>query len=381
MPFKNIKVGIFHPTLNLCGGAEWVAINIINSLRNEGYQTVVLTNEKIDHEKIKKLFGKRILCDSNIVFPLEFFNSTDLHNVYTDCLRALLLKSKCDVLIDTQSNALLTGANLTYIHFPFFGRLNGIGLGMFKRSYYFPYRLYERQRARSLKQYIFSNSNFTANAVKKFVGTCSFVLYPPASELLYASPNETQDREDIVVSIARISPFKRLTIIPRIARLTDNKIQFIIIGLKESQQTYNQILESIKDNKVSDRVKILTDVPRESLLSLLRKSKIFLHPAISEHFGVVVAEAMASGCIPIVHDSGGPRELVPDFCRFNEEAEAAKKIENAISHWSPNDAKNMMNRAREFTEDCFSKRFLTVFEKYLELHLNNGRTRYVSKQT
>jgi hypothetical protein len=52
----NLKVGIFHPPINVCGGAELVAITMINSLKNSGYQTVVLTNEHIDQRKIKRIF-------------------------------------------------------------------------------------------------------------------------------------------------------------------------------------------------------------------------------------------------------------------------------------------------------------------------------------
>lgn len=362
-------VGVFHPTLNLCGGAEWVAINIINNLRNHGYRTVVLTNERIDHNKILKIFGIRVRCDTNVVFPFECFGSTDLHNVYTDGLRTLILRWKCDVLIDTQSNALLPGVNLTYIHFPLFGRLEEAKVSRFRIVYYFPYRLYERRKAKNPMRLVLSNSKYTSHAVKRITGADSIVLYPPVSKVFYASQNDLQDKENVVVSVARISPYKRQIMIPQIAGLTNKKIRFIIVGLKDSSSILNQVLEYTKRNGLSDRVEVFIDVSREKLLGILRTSKVFLHPARGEHFGVSIAEAMAAGCIPLVHNTGGPREFVPERWRFNESKEAAQKIERAILEWSPNKAEEIICLAQAFSEARFSAKFLETFEAYEETYL------------
>lgn len=367
-------VGIFHPLLNVCGGAEWVAVNMINSLRKEGHRTVVLNNEKIDQEKIESIFGHRLGVDNEIVLPFEIFGSGDLHNVYTDALRNLFLKTKCDVLIDTQSNAILPGVNITYIHFPLFGRLSSSYKSKIPAAYFLPYRVYERSEARNAKRLILSNSRYTSNAIRKFTGVNPILLYPPISKTFYVNPNDIDTRENVVVSVSRISPEKRLTLIPYIARLTNKKIRFNIvgikqsIGMKQSTQVLNQIQTLIERNKVTDRVELMTDVPRQKLQSILRKSKVFLHLTYGEHFGVSIVEAMASGCIPIVHNSGGPREFVPESLRFNESEEAARKIERAVLEWTPQESKRITNLARSFDEDNFSTRFLEIFDSYIQKH-------------
>jgi tetrahydromethanopterin S-methyltransferase subunit B len=61
-------------------------------------------------------------------------------------------------------------------------------------------------------------------------------------------------REDLVVSVVPISPEKRLTMIPRIAKLTNERIHFLIVGMKESSQELDKIYEQIDANKVSNRV-------------------------------------------------------------------------------------------------------------------------------
>ena len=54
----------------------------------------------------------------------------------------------------------------------------------------------------------------------------------------------------------------------------------------------------------------------------------YIHCAENEHFGITIVEAMAAGCVPIVHDSGGPREIVTNDVgfRWRSLAVAAQQI-------------------------------------------------------
>jgi alpha-1,2-mannosyltransferase len=364
-----LKVGIFHPTLNACGGAEWVAVKIINALAKKGHETVVLTNDRVNQNRIKALFGEEAHIGSQFVFPFKPFPPTDLHNIYTDGIRTLLLETKCDILIDTESNALLPGVNITYIHFPILGRLEDYKKENLKsvraRLLYFePYRLYERRESRNAKRIIFSNSMYTGNAMRRF-GMQPTLLYPPIARVFYVNQDENPARENCVVTVARIDKQKRLTTIPEIAKLTNKRIRFLIIGIKQNQQDFNSIIESIERNKVSDRVEVQTDVPQQELQKILRKSKIYLHTSRGEHFGVSLAQAMASGCIPIAYDAGGPKEFVPREFRFTELQDAARKIETAVFGWTLEESKRITKIAEAFSEDNFSSNFLKSFNSIL----------------
>jgi glycosyltransferase involved in cell wall biosynthesis len=359
---QTLIVGIFHPVLNACGGAEWVSVNIINSLRREDHSTIILTNEKLNQEKIFKMFGCRADVSTEVVFPLELFAETDFHNVYTDVIRMLVLKSKCDVLVDTQSNVILPGADISYIHFPLSARLNN--LGKVRAAYYFPYRLYERRQAKSHKKLVFSNSKYTAVAIRNTTGMDPNVLYPPIAEDFFAHEDDLSRKEDTVVSVSRMSPEKQLSIIPKVAKLTNKKIRFIIIGIRQSSHVLNHLLQSIEENKVSERVEVMLDVPRQKLQSILRTSKVYFHPTYGEHFGVSIVEAMASGCIPIVHNSGGPTEFVPKAFRFDGLKEAAEKIESAVFRWPYQQSKEIIQIAQSFSRKNFSANFLKAFDLY-----------------
>jgi len=364
-----LRIGFFHPALNVCGGAEWVAVNIINAVKASGNEVVVLTNEKVNQRKIETYFGTKVLFDTELVFPLEFFATTDLHNVYTDAIRTLILKSKCDALIDTYSNALLPGVNITYVHFPFAARIpqaqgKNVMTRELKNIYYLPYLLYEHSKIRSATQLILGNSRFTVKAIREKMDVSAKLLYPPIPNLFFVS-GDFAPRSNTVVSVARISPEKSLTMIPQIASLTNKDVQFLIIGIKASSEEFRRIVETARRYKVADRVKIMTNVPRSQLMSVLRKSKVLLHPAIGEHFGVSIAEAMACGCIPIVHNSGGPMEFVPKQYRFVSVAEAAEKVNQAVLGWSPRVAAEFTMRAQQFNVEHFSESFLRLFDSYL----------------
>lgn len=365
---QSLRVGIFHPTLNGCGGAEWVALNMINGLKDEGHQTVVLTNKRIDNNKILTIFGEKARVDREIVFPLEPFPATDLHNVYTDAVRTLLLKYRCDVLIDTHSNAVLPGTDIVYIHFPLFGRLQGWHVDKYRMSYYVPYGLYERRAIESHRRLILANSQYTGDAITRIMGVRPEILYPPISEDFFRNQSVCRERENIVVSISRISSEKKLDLIPLIAKLTSERTRYLIMGLGQSSEELNRIQEQIRINKVTHRVQVAVNVPRQKILSILKRAKIFLHPAEGEHFGVSIVEAMASGCIPVVHNSGGPREFVPSYLRFNTIEEAAHKIETIISQWTPQQTFPLVRTARSFDRRSFLDAFLKMFKDYAQKH-------------
>lgn len=68
------------------------------------------------------------------------------------------------------------------------------------------------------------------------------------------------------------------------------------------------------------RARVAANVPREELKSLYESASVFWHaagygaepadPVLMEHFGISTVEAMAAGCVPVVINRGGQREIV-----------------------------------------------------------------------
>ena len=49
-----------------------------------------------------------------------------------------------------------------------------------------------------------------------------------------------------------------------------------------------------------------------------------------EHFGIAPVEGLASGCLTLVHDSGGMQEFIPAEFRWNNYFDLKDKIVNLI---------------------------------------------------
>lgn len=106
------------------------------------------------------------------------------------------------------------------------------------------------------------------------------------------------------------------------------------------------------------------NVSLDKLLSIMRKSKVYFHPMIEEHFGMAVVEAMAAGLIPIIPDIGGPTEFVPQKYHFHTLDEAAEIIASAFH--SLNDERVQISYSvNKFSNSHYIKGFQNIVSELL----------------
>jgi glycosyltransferase involved in cell wall biosynthesis len=110
--------------------------------------------------------------------------------------------------------------------------------------------------------------------------------------------------------ISRLVPQKNLEFLVNVFRSADYPL--IIHGIIEAgarhSQDYLRQLESLK----GPRTRIVTHQNEDSMIELLQRSSIFLHPGRDEGFPLAPLEAMACGKVVVGHDSGGTPELIND---------------------------------------------------------------------
>ncbi len=94
-----------------------------------------------------------------------------------------------------------------------------------------------------------------------------------------------------------------------------------------------EILEILKHNKLSARVKILTNVPVEPknvLASLYAGATWYVQPSLYEGFGLPVLEAMQCG-VPVISSTGGSlKEIVDERCAVIFQPESEEQIVLAL---------------------------------------------------
>ncbi len=83
-----------------------------------------------------------------------------------------------------------------------------------------------------------------------------------------------------------------------------SQVNFILVGAKSSEYDLTHRINSLQN------VCHLPQVEREDLGTLLASTDVFCFPSLYEGFGMVVAEAMASGCPVVASDHYGPAELI-----------------------------------------------------------------------
>jgi len=366
-----MRIGIFHPTLDVYGGAEIVAVATANALAQNGFDVLLFMNKSVEQKRIKKMVGAPLSPSIRVITKPAVLPQRGSFHLYESAARSLIFKSHCDILIDTYSCFIYPWIDVSYMHFPY---LNNYDYSPkfpylikphFRQALTLPYALFEKNIEDYSGKLILANSYFTARAIKESLGADSKVLYPPVPNALFEKKmNFDSPREDMVVTIARFGPSKGVELVPEIARFVDKNINFVMIGLAQDLNVLQAVKNRIHEFGIDNRVSVITDASRQDIISYLTRAKVYLHTTKMEHFGISIAEAMAFGCLPVVHDSGGAPEFVPDQYRYKDSKIAAMKVEQAITKWSPQKAKSMVNTAERFSENNFSKRLIDLFNEY-----------------
>jgi glycogen(starch) synthase len=95
---------------------------------------------------------------------------------------------------------------------------------------------------------------------------------------------------------------------PVIRSHPSRKVRFVVAGTGTAEQELKRQAARLK---LARHGTFLGWVGDDMLHSLYRVAELCIVPSIYEPFGIVALEAMASGCLCIVADTGGLREVVP----------------------------------------------------------------------
>ncbi|HVA96232.1 MAG TPA: glycosyltransferase family 4 protein [Candidatus Acidoferrales bacterium] len=353
-----MRIGVFDPYLDDFGGGEKYMMMLASCLAQQHDVSIFWDNES-EVEALRKRFGLPL---KNITIAKNIFSPAVSFIVRTKAVRSY------DAII------ILSDGSIPFI---------------------FPTKLYlhiqqplPKNHSRSFKDKIklkhisaiFYNSEFTKKFNDPiFPGVKNTVIYPPVKLDLRFKIEDIR-KENVIVHVGRFR-------VKNVAAEDYKKQGFMIDAFKKLVDTGFKnwkfiIAASVKNEDIDAFAHLQTKAEgypiefhinktNSELFELYNKAKIYWHasgygedlekhPELAEHFGITTVEAMGSGVVPIVINSGGQREIVTDgkngllWDTLEEFFEKTKKIADD-EDFRQNLAKNAIIRAKDFSEEKFCK--------------------------
>lgn len=233
------------------------------------------------------------------------------------------VSSEYDLFINSSNQSYLGSAkrNITVIHFPQ-DRSEVSGINR-KLSFLRPFARVQDSKYRNCYTHFMPNSQFTAYWLKQkwqIPDEKIQVCYPPITGI---SKRCTKNPFQIV-ACGRIEASKKIHVMVEAFNSSEflkNNCVFKIAGSCDNEDTsYIDYIRSM----ASENVQIILSPSRSQIEELYAESGIFWHakgygetnPMLMEHFGMTTVEAMSAGCIPVVINKGGQKEIVTADCGY-----------------------------------------------------------------
>jgi glycosyltransferase involved in cell wall biosynthesis len=224
---------------------------------------------------------------------------------------------------------------------------------------------------------VLANSEYTRDWIRRLWERESDVLFPPI-DVARLAPRATRERTVLTVgrffapglghAKRQLEMVRWFGDLVRSGRL-DGWTLHVVGGCEDSQLPY---LEQVRRAAAGLPVEIHPNAPRATVAGLLSSASIFWsatgfgesdeHPWAAEHFGMTTVEAMAGGCVPVVIDRAGQKEIVrPDVdgYRWNTPAELIDATVRVGSDEALRArlAASSQARAQAFSDEAFAERW------------------------
>ena len=325
-----------HTNLGKYGGAEKVCYNVIRTLVGHGQDVELLTlsfNPSRYLDTMGEEFPPGVLVHSTSERaeagpPFTIYKK---HHAIVKMLREFESDLRYDFLFDTHASspfepAVLTGGakNIAYVHFPEI-HYNYDHAGIRRKAYLWPFKRWVEQGVEKL-DLVFCNSGYTKEMIERYWGGLGIrdpvVVYPPVRLDSYWCSQPLGNRKKRVTYVGRFIPAKRHDMMKRLA--TDlPAYEFVSVGgLAEGEREwFDEFSRDLPKNYA-----LKANAPEEELTRILQESRVYAHMMTGEHFGISPIEALACGCIPLVPNSGGIVEFIPEEFRWKDYWELKQKI-------------------------------------------------------
>lgn len=352
---------IFDPYLDTLGGGERYTLTVAEILSEIGYQVIVAWPNDHWVKDAQDRFGlslKKITVDEQyyrlFISPISLIEKR----------KSLMGFDLCFFVSDGSVPFLFSKNNILHYQVPF-TKVNG-------------FKLLNTLKLR-LINHLVVNSNFTKEVIDSTFGTpISQVLYPPVDT---TSLTSSTTKQKVILNVGRFaspSHSKRQDVLIHAFRtLVDNGLKdwrLVLAGGLSKDNNLNFLKDSAKGYPIS----FVTSPDYGELKKIYSTASIYWHaagyqvdeklnPEAVEHFGITTVESMAAGCVPVVINKGGQKEIVNDKCgRLWDEIPSLLEHTKALIK-SPPTLKRLsiqaIKRSADFSTENFKQNLISITNK------------------
>lgn len=241
-----------------------------------------------------------------------------------------------------------------------------------------------------LKTYnkIITISEYSKKWIKKLWGSESAILFPPVD----IDSFKVGKKEKIILSVGRFFPEhhnkKQLELAQTFKQILEQYSDemrgytLYLVGGVGGRADHLEYVEKIRAASKNYPIEIITNIGWGELVELFARSYIFwhasgmgedekVHPERFEHFGITTVEAMAAGCIPVVINKGGQKEIINNGYDgfFFKDWQELKDITIKIIRGEVDVEKvrkNAISNCRKFSNSNFKKDLISIISKILK---------------
>lgn len=341
-----MRVLIVHPMMSALGGGERLCCETMNALNKRGHQLTLLSGE-FDPQRIEGFFGFEGLFQ-NILVKTYPSTSNDKFGTYSHLLHHLKMQKrtipsswKYDLVFSTQDVGYIPDYSIPVLQWGYFP--NSFPRGIYGWPLRFHYSLKIKRIGLILAISEYSKSNFDRS------WRVPTTLVYPACNMIRPGAS----RENVVVTAARGVPEKNLELFWETARKVPGFEFVLLLTVDPRFVDYSKSIQ----RACPPNGRVIVNPEKELYQSVLAKSKIYLHLMRGEHFGITVVESMSAGCVPVVHASGGPMEIVADSGLLWHGADEIPRLLDLADSSYDRLSKLSRERAKFFSGEKFDKTF------------------------
>ena len=313
---------MFDPYLDTLSGGEKYILSAASCLAQE-HEVFIFWDKSKEAEVKQAAFRKLGINLPSVKFYKNIFNKNE------SWIARFVESRKFDAIVYLSDGSIpLVGAKL-FIHFQF--PIEWVDGNSIKTKI----KLFFVKK-------IFCNSYFTKSFIDKKLNVKSAVLYPPVDLRVFKHIK----KENIILHVGRFdvdpheSNYKKQDVMINVfKKMIDEGLRnwkfIMVIGTKgEDRDNVNKLKEMINGYPIE----IIENPSNQNLWENYSKARIYWHatgygedlqkyPEKAEHFGISTVEAMGAGCVPVVFNAGGQKEIIED----NKNGYLCNSLENFIS--------------------------------------------------